>query len=144
MNEVALHRGRHPHLTVVDAYFDGQRLTEAVVCSLLRPTAGFRLLLMLIRTGRWPPGVYSDRIHRLLTLRRRSPLSSRNRRVPPHSHRPAQSLLSERHPSRTRRDQAPGTFTVPIVLHAGSTLLRSHHSLALPPSFRLMAESWRY
>lgn len=31
MNEVALHRGRHPHLTVVDAYFDGQHLTEAVV-----------------------------------------------------------------------------------------------------------------
>jgi hypothetical protein len=32
MNEVTLHRGRHPHLTVVDAYFDNQHLTEAVVC----------------------------------------------------------------------------------------------------------------
>lgn len=31
MNEVTLHRGRHPHLSVVDAYFDGQHLTEAVV-----------------------------------------------------------------------------------------------------------------
>lgn len=31
MNEVTLHRGRHPHLTVVDAYFDGDHLTEAVV-----------------------------------------------------------------------------------------------------------------
>lgn len=31
MNEVSLHRGRHPHLTVVDTYFDGQHLTEAVV-----------------------------------------------------------------------------------------------------------------
>lgn len=31
MNEVALHRGRHTHLTVVDTYFDGQHLTEAVV-----------------------------------------------------------------------------------------------------------------
>lgn len=31
MNEVTLHRGRHPHLTVVDAYFDNQHLTEAVV-----------------------------------------------------------------------------------------------------------------
>lgn len=31
MNEVTLHRGRHTHLTVVDAYFDGQHLTEAVV-----------------------------------------------------------------------------------------------------------------
>jgi hypothetical protein len=31
MNEVALHRGRHPHLTVVDAFFNGQHLTEAVV-----------------------------------------------------------------------------------------------------------------
>jgi hypothetical protein len=32
MNEVALHRGQHRHLNVVDAYFDGQHLTEAVVC----------------------------------------------------------------------------------------------------------------
>lgn len=31
MNEVALHRGQHRHLNVVDAYFDGQHLTEAVV-----------------------------------------------------------------------------------------------------------------
>lgn len=31
MNEVTLHRGRHPHLTVVDAFFDGEHLTEAVV-----------------------------------------------------------------------------------------------------------------
>jgi hypothetical protein len=31
MNEVTLHRGRNPHLTVVDAYFDNQHLTEAVV-----------------------------------------------------------------------------------------------------------------
>lgn len=34
MNEVALHRGRNTHLTVVDTYFDGQHLTEAVVSSL--------------------------------------------------------------------------------------------------------------
>jgi NADH kinase len=34
MNEVTLHRGRNPHLTVVDAYFDGQHLTEAVVSHL--------------------------------------------------------------------------------------------------------------
>jgi hypothetical protein len=31
MNEVTLHRGRNTHLTIVDAYFDGQHLTEAVV-----------------------------------------------------------------------------------------------------------------
>jgi NADH kinase len=31
MNEVTLHRGRYGHLCVVDAYFDGQHLTEAVV-----------------------------------------------------------------------------------------------------------------
>lgn len=31
MNEVTLHRGQHPHLTVIDAYFDEQHLTEAVV-----------------------------------------------------------------------------------------------------------------
>lgn len=34
MNEVALHRGRYPHLSVVDAFVNGQHLTEAVVRSL--------------------------------------------------------------------------------------------------------------
>jgi len=40
MNEVTLHRGRHPHLTVVDAYFDNQHLTEAVVSHLTTGHAG--------------------------------------------------------------------------------------------------------
>jgi NADH kinase len=31
MNEVSIHRGRYPHLSVVDAYVDGEHLTEAVV-----------------------------------------------------------------------------------------------------------------
>ena len=31
MNEVTIHRGRYPHLTAVDAFFDGEHLTEAVV-----------------------------------------------------------------------------------------------------------------
>ncbi|KAG9024147.1 NADH kinase pos5, partial [Serendipita sp. 407] len=30
MNEVTLHRGRSPHLNVIDAYVDGQHLTEAM------------------------------------------------------------------------------------------------------------------
>jgi hypothetical protein len=32
MNEITLHRGRSPHLNIIDAYVDGQYLTEAVVC----------------------------------------------------------------------------------------------------------------
>jgi hypothetical protein len=31
MNEIALHRGRSPHLNTIDAFVDGQHLTEAVV-----------------------------------------------------------------------------------------------------------------
>ncbi|KAI9635134.1 NADH kinase [Dioszegia hungarica] len=38
MNEVTLHRGQHPHLTVIDAYFDEQHLTEAVADGLLLST----------------------------------------------------------------------------------------------------------
>ncbi|WWC86162.1 uncharacterized protein L201_001035 [Kwoniella dendrophila CBS 6074] len=38
MNEVTLHRGRHAQLTVVDAYFDGQHLTEAVADGILLST----------------------------------------------------------------------------------------------------------
>ena len=32
MNEVSLHRGRHPHLTAIGCYVDGEFLTECVVC----------------------------------------------------------------------------------------------------------------
>lgn len=38
LNEVALHRGRSPHLTVVDAYVNGQHLTEAVADGLILAT----------------------------------------------------------------------------------------------------------
>ncbi|KIO22651.1 hypothetical protein M407DRAFT_27837 [Tulasnella calospora MUT 4182] len=31
MNEVTIHRGRSPHLSIMDAFVDGQHLTEAVV-----------------------------------------------------------------------------------------------------------------
>lgn len=31
MNEVALHRGRSPHMTTIDAYVDGRHLTQAIV-----------------------------------------------------------------------------------------------------------------
>ena len=37
MNEVTLHRGRSPHLNIIDAYVNGQHLTEAVVGSFPRP-----------------------------------------------------------------------------------------------------------
>lgn len=33
MNEVALHRGQSPHLVTIDAFVDGQHLTESVVCA---------------------------------------------------------------------------------------------------------------
>lgn len=39
MNEVALHRGASPHLNTIDAFVDGQHLTESVV----------RLSLFLLR-----------------------------------------------------------------------------------------------
>jgi len=39
MNEVTLHRGRSPHLNIIDAYVNGQHLTEAVVGSFPCPQA---------------------------------------------------------------------------------------------------------
>lgn len=45
MNEVALHRGRHTHLTVVDTYFDGQHLTEAVVS---HPTFVIHIIKLIV------------------------------------------------------------------------------------------------
>ncbi|KAG8894138.1 hypothetical protein FRB99_001486, partial [Tulasnella sp. 403] len=38
MNEVTLHRGRCPHLTIIDAFVDGQHLTEAVADGLIVST----------------------------------------------------------------------------------------------------------
>ncbi|TDL17581.1 ATP-NAD kinase [Rickenella mellea] len=38
MNEVALHRGRSPHLNTIDAFVDGQHLTEAVSDGLIVST----------------------------------------------------------------------------------------------------------
>jgi NADH kinase len=38
MNEVALHRGRSPHLNTIDAYVDGQHLTESVSDGLIVAT----------------------------------------------------------------------------------------------------------
>ncbi|GAA98812.1 hypothetical protein E5Q_05500 [Mixia osmundae IAM 14324] len=38
MNEVVLHRGRHPHLTIIDSFVDGQHLTEAVADGLIVAT----------------------------------------------------------------------------------------------------------
>ena len=37
MNEVALHRGSSPHLNTIDAFVDGQHLTEAVVSTSRNP-----------------------------------------------------------------------------------------------------------
>lgn len=36
MNEVALHRGREPHMTTIDAFVDGRHLTQAIVSGALR------------------------------------------------------------------------------------------------------------
>ena len=38
MNEVALHRGRSPHLNTIDAFVDGQHLTESVSDGLIVST----------------------------------------------------------------------------------------------------------
>lgn len=37
MNEVTLHRGREPHLTMIDAFVDGRHLTQAIVRALPPP-----------------------------------------------------------------------------------------------------------
>jgi hypothetical protein len=59
MNEVALHRGRHPHLTVVDAFFNDQHLTEAVVGS---------VTTSVLTPGRWIATINAYRIDSLLAL----------------------------------------------------------------------------
>jgi hypothetical protein len=66
MNEVAIHRGRYPHLSVVDAYVDGQHLTEAVVSPISA------------RTGRWSDPRYSHGFDSVLFIVWRSYRPSRS------------------------------------------------------------------
>lgn len=101
MNEVALHRGRHPHMTVIDAFVNGQHLTEAIVRCPSALTKAARcenhlaepLLCGLPTTVRWPDHRDTYRLYRLL------PLCWRSYRAPfgsisgAHAHLPTLSEL---------------------------------------------------
>lgn len=67
MNEVTLHRGRSPHLTMIDAYVDGQHLTESVVSAgRLRPKPEAMTGVPL--TVRWPHSLNTHRLHCILSI----------------------------------------------------------------------------
>lgn len=72
MNEVALHRGRYPHLSVVDAFVNGQHLTEAVVRSPLAfsRASGREPRLTLSPSGGWIDPRDADGQYGLLPLLR--------------------------------------------------------------------------
>lgn len=56
MNEVALHRGASPHLNTIDAFVDGQHLTESVV----RLNCTFRRFFALTSFGHVCPNSQTD------------------------------------------------------------------------------------
>ena len=53
MNEVALHRGSSPHLNTIDAFVDGQHLTEAVVSTAIQRPKTYQLNAILFLVGRF-------------------------------------------------------------------------------------------
>lgn len=83
MNEVTLHRGREPHMTKIDAYVDGQHLTQAIVSFELTEqshlarrtvqelTISFLRIRSMLVVGR-TDYCDTDRVHRILTFGRRS------------------------------------------------------------------------
>ncbi|SRR6266404_4049982 len=66
MNEVALHRGSSPHLNTIDAYVDGQHLTEAVV-SIIPKFASFCKILIPFPVG-WFDCFNTNRFDGLLSF----------------------------------------------------------------------------
>lgn len=68
MNEVTLHRGRSPHLNIIDAYVNGQHLTEAVVGPFSAPQAPTHIT----HEVRWPHFIHTNRFNGVLPLMRRS------------------------------------------------------------------------
>jgi hypothetical protein len=65
MNEVALHRGASPHLNTIDAYVDGQHLTEAVVST---PLKIYGHSLVTVLSVRWFDCFHTNGLDRLLPL----------------------------------------------------------------------------
>ena len=68
MNEVTLHRGRSPHLNIIDAYVNGQHLTEAVV----GPLSGSQPPTHIPCEVRRPHPIHANRFNGVLPLMRRS------------------------------------------------------------------------
>ncbi|SRR5713226_1431915 len=64
MNEVALHRGSSPHLNTIDAFVDGQHLTEAVVSTTIRRPKAYQPYTILFPVG-WFDCFYSNRLYGL-------------------------------------------------------------------------------
>ena len=118
MNEVALHRGSSPHLNTIDAFVDGQHLTEAVVRT-AQKSKKYKLIYDSIaavvgRIDRF----HANRFHSLFPLRGRS-----NR--PP---------IAER--SRSHADLPPKSFLSParipsVVLHYSSSTCCTWHCLSI-------------
>jgi hypothetical protein len=64
MNEVALHRGSSPHLNTIDAFVDGQHLTEAVVSTAIPCPKTYQSNTILLLVGRFDR-FYTNRLHGL-------------------------------------------------------------------------------
>lgn len=95
MNEIHLHRGRHPHMTIIEAYVNGQLLTEAVVRSRSSDQAGC-VLIMPPREGRRSHRIDADWLDGLLAFRWRSHRSSFGSIARPDPYQPSLPLLPTR------------------------------------------------
>lgn len=101
MNEVHLHRGRYPHMTIIDAYVDGQHLTEAVVCPSSIPYHSRRVVrshpvLHPNLEGRRTHSGHAYRIDSLLVIRRRTDRTSFGPILTIDSHLPPKPELQDR------------------------------------------------
>ena len=90
MNEVALHRGASPHLNTIDAFVDGQHLTEAVVRTF---SPIYRSPTITPPTVRWSYRVNTDWFDCLFSFRGRPYRASIFERDRPHANMPTESLI---------------------------------------------------
>jgi len=92
MNEVALHRGSSPHLNTVDAFVDGQHLTEAVVSILQKAFLIISDPVMLLLVGRFNC-LHANRFYSLFALCWRPDRSSFAERSRSYTNLPSKSFL---------------------------------------------------
>jgi hypothetical protein len=138
MNEVTLHRGRSPHLNTIDAYVNGQHLTEAVVSSFSHR----KLSAHIPREVGRPHSIHANRFNGVLPLMRRSYRAPLSARLAPHTSLSSKSKFQTTRATKLVTYHPSGpffiTFSYASLLSASPCHFRSTPEVVLQPKYQWM------